>query len=73
MQLGAVDYLNKPFEEEELEATLAKVLERRELEHERDDARPGAGGTAEAVTWPAKRCSAVRACSSRSPTPTSRC
>ena len=36
MQLGATDYLNKPFEEEELEATLAKVLERRALERERD-------------------------------------
>ena len=29
MQLGAADYLNKPFEEAELEATLGKVLERR--------------------------------------------
>lgn len=35
MQLGAADYLNKPFEEEELEATLRIVLETRELEHER--------------------------------------
>ncbi len=35
LQLGAVDYLNKPFEEEELEATLRKVLERRCLEEER--------------------------------------
>ena len=35
LQLGAVDYLNKPFEEEELEATLRKVLERRGLEEER--------------------------------------
>jgi two-component system response regulator AtoC len=36
MQLGAVDYLNKPFEEEELEATLRKVLETRDLELERE-------------------------------------
>jgi two-component system response regulator AtoC len=36
MQLGALDYLNKPFEEEELEATLRKVLETRELEQERE-------------------------------------
>jgi two-component system response regulator AtoC len=36
MRLGAVDYLNKPFEEEELEATLRSVLERRELERERE-------------------------------------
>lgn len=35
LRLGAVDYLNKPFEEEELEATLRKVLERRGLEEER--------------------------------------
>ena len=36
MQLGAVDYLNKPFEEEELEATLGNVLEKRALEIERE-------------------------------------
>jgi len=36
MQLGAADYLNKPFEEEELELTLAKVEERRNLEAERE-------------------------------------
>jgi len=49
MRLGAVDYLNKPFEEEELEATLRSVLERRELERERErllaelqDGAPGA-------------------------------
>jgi len=36
MQLGAADYLNKPFEEEELELTLSKVLERRHLEEERE-------------------------------------
>jgi two-component system response regulator AtoC len=35
LQLGAVDYLNKPFEEEELEATLRKVVERRGLQEER--------------------------------------
>ncbi len=35
LQLGASDYLNKPFEEEELEAVLRKVLERRALEEER--------------------------------------
>ncbi|UCE86155.1 MAG: sigma-54-dependent Fis family transcriptional regulator [Deltaproteobacteria bacterium] len=36
MQLGAADYLNKPFEEEEFEATLDKVLEGKRLEEERD-------------------------------------
>ena len=36
MQAGAADYLNKPFEEEELEATLRTVLETRDLEDERE-------------------------------------
>jgi len=36
MQLGAVDYINKPFEEEELSLTLEKVLEKKNLERERD-------------------------------------
>jgi DNA-binding NtrC family response regulator len=36
MRAGAVDYLNKPFEEEELEATLASVLESSNLKRERD-------------------------------------
>jgi two-component system response regulator AtoC len=36
MQLGAADYLNKPFEEEDLVRTIHSVLERRVLEEERD-------------------------------------
>jgi two-component system response regulator AtoC len=36
MRLGAVDYLNKPFEEEELELTLEKVLDNKALERERE-------------------------------------
>jgi two-component system response regulator AtoC len=36
MRLGAVDYLNKPFEEEELELTLQQVLENKALERERE-------------------------------------
>lgn len=35
MKIGAADYLNKPFEEEELELTLEKVLEKKALERER--------------------------------------
>ncbi len=35
MQMGAVDYLNKPFEQAELEAVLAKWIDRRVLERER--------------------------------------
>ncbi len=36
MEMGAADYLNKPFEEDELEATLEKVLEKKALERERE-------------------------------------
>jgi two-component system response regulator AtoC len=36
MQIGASDYLNKPFEEVELELALERVLARRELERERE-------------------------------------
>jgi DNA-binding NtrC family response regulator len=36
MRLGAADYLNKPFDEDELEARIATVLETCELEGERD-------------------------------------
>ena len=32
MQLGATDYLNKPFEEEELELTISKAFERQGIE-----------------------------------------
>ena len=35
MQLGASDYINKPFEEEELQVTLDKVLEKKSLERQR--------------------------------------
>jgi DNA-binding NtrC family response regulator len=35
MQAGAADYLNKPFEEDELDAVLRGALERRDLEEER--------------------------------------
>lgn len=39
MRLGAANYLNKPFEEEELEVTLEKILEARRLQKERDTLR----------------------------------
>jgi len=35
MQLGASDYINKPFEEEELQLTLDRVLEHKSLERQR--------------------------------------
>ena len=51
MQLGAVDYLNKPFEEEELELTLQKVLEKKSLERERDQLSDELGRYREGVVW----------------------
>ena len=36
MQLGASDYINKPFEDEELQLTLDKVLEKKSLERQRE-------------------------------------
>ena len=39
MNLGAVDYINKPFEEEELEIALKKVLEIENLKGDRDELR----------------------------------
>jgi two-component system response regulator AtoC len=39
MNLGAADYINKPFEEEELEIALKKVLEIETLRGDRDDLR----------------------------------
>jgi two-component system response regulator AtoC len=47
MRLGAADYLNKPFEAEELEATLQKVLEQRALRSERDRL----SGSEDAFVW----------------------
>jgi DNA-binding NtrC family response regulator len=51
MKLGAADYLNKPFEEGELVATLEKALERSDLLRERDRLAQASGEDAEAVVW----------------------
>jgi two-component system response regulator AtoC len=51
MRLGAADYLNKPFEEEELEATLQKVLEHRDLRRERDRLAGGIEPSADSIVW----------------------
>ena len=51
MQLGAVDYLNKPFEEEELDSLLARVLSNRDLQQERDRLRGMMGVDPEAGVW----------------------
>jgi len=51
MRLGAADYLNKPFVEEELEATLANVLERRALEQERTALGEQHAEAGETIAW----------------------
>jgi two-component system response regulator AtoC len=51
MSIGAADYLNKPFEEEELEVTLDKVLEKKILERERDALNKGFGGPRGGTVW----------------------
>jgi two-component system response regulator AtoC len=61
MQLGAADYLNKPFEEEELEATLRVVLETRELEQERTRLLEELEEGTRAVGWSGEAMRAVRA------------
>jgi len=51
MRLGASDYLNKPFEEEELEATLNAVLKKRILEQERAFLREQLARPDKRVVW----------------------
>jgi two-component system response regulator AtoC len=51
MRIGAADYLNKPFEESELEATLEKVLEKKELLQERDRLATGLIPSSASVVW----------------------
>jgi len=51
MQLGADDYLNKPFEEEELEVTLGRVLDRKRLEDERDRLREEIREEGQRTVW----------------------
>jgi len=51
MQAGAAHYLNKPFEEEELEATLQQVLELRALETERERLLGALEGDRRGAVW----------------------
>src|SRR5690606_12201193 len=60
MRLGAVDYLNKPFEEEELEATLRNALERREPERERERLLAELDEGARGAVWHGKAMQRVR-------------
>jgi len=61
MQIGASDYLNKPFEEDLLEATLEKVLERKALERERARLTGEIAPTGDAVVWGSAAMRGVRA------------
>jgi len=61
MQLGAADYLNKPFEEPQLRAALEKLLERRSLERERDRLAGEPAVSAEVVIWGSDAMRSVRA------------
>lgn len=51
MNLGAMDYLNKPFEEEELEATLDSVLEKHGMKEERDSLLKQLGEPDKSTIW----------------------
>jgi two-component system response regulator AtoC len=51
MQLGAVDYVNKPFDEPELEAILERCIERRRRTQARDELRAGAGNVVSRSIW----------------------
>ncbi len=61
MQLGAADYLNKPFEEDELEATLQKVLEKKALERERDALAEEVNRYSAGIVWASEPMHRVRA------------
>jgi DNA-binding NtrC family response regulator len=51
MHAGATDYLNKPFNDEELEATLAKVIKRTDLKTRRKSSREVSGEDASSAVW----------------------
>jgi two-component system response regulator AtoC len=51
MQLGAVDYVNKPFDESELEATLVRSIESRRAARKRQDDLAVAGDELTASVW----------------------
>jgi two-component system response regulator AtoC len=60
MQLGAADYLNKPFEEEELVATLQKVLDVASLREERDRLAQELAPRGDSIVWGSDAMRAVR-------------
>jgi two-component system response regulator AtoC len=60
MQRGAADYLTKPFEEEELEATLEKVLEEGALRRERDRLASQVDDPMDSIVWVSQAMRRVR-------------
>ena len=60
MQLGAADYLNKPFEEDELEAVLEKWTIRRGLERERSQLRAAVGDPVADSVWESESMRSIR-------------
>ncbi len=60
MQLGASDYLNKPFEEEELDAVLRQVLDQRALEQERERLAGELDTAGEGAVWQSEAMLRVR-------------
>jgi two-component system, NtrC family, response regulator AtoC len=61
MQRGAADYLNKPFQEEELEAVLQGTLDRRALVEERDRLAGEVVPHGDTAVWASDSMRAVRA------------
>jgi two-component system response regulator AtoC len=60
MQLGAIDYLNKPFEEEELDIVLRAALERRDLERERERLLGEVGYDPDSAVWQSPQMRRIR-------------
>jgi DNA-binding NtrC family response regulator len=59
MQLGAADYVNKPFEEDELLVVLEQVLETRSLRDERDRLATELIPKGDAIVWASEAMAAV--------------
>jgi len=63
MNIGASDYINKPFEEEELDIAIRKVLENRDLRGERDYLRSqlsDKGSWGEGIVWISPRMTKIK-------------
>ena len=61
MQIGAADYLNKPFEDDEIEVVIQQVLEKVALEHERDRLASEVIPSGDSIVWVSDAMRNVRA------------